>query len=75
MLLNIGVWGPASSHHEAFVMQNRAIEQKLRELGGLKRMYARGYYTEDEFWQIYNRQHYEALRVNYNATAATQRVW
>jgi Delta24-sterol reductase len=68
MLLNIGVWGPGSPDHDTFVMQNRAIEQKLRELGGLKWMYARAYYTEDEFWQIYNRQYYEALRVKYDAT-------
>lgn len=69
MLLNVGVWGPGPRHHDAFVMQNRAIEQKLRELGGLKWMYARAYYTEEEFWQIYNRPHYEALRVKYDATS------
>ncbi len=68
MLLNVGVWGPGSRDHDAFVMQNRAIEQKLHELGGLKWMYARAYYTEDEFWQIYNRQNYEALRAKYDAT-------
>ena len=68
MLLNVGVWGPGSRDHDGFIAQNRAIEQKLHELGGLKWMYARAYYTEDEFWQIYSRKHYEALRVKYDAT-------
>jgi Delta24-sterol reductase len=68
MLLDVGVWGPGPRDHDAFVMKNRAIEQKLSELGGLKCLYARAYYTEDEFWQIYNRPRYQALRVKYDAT-------
>ena len=68
MLLNVGVWGPGSTNHGSFVKQNRAIEQKLRELGGLKWMYARAYYTKEEFWQIYNKSHYDALRVKYHAS-------
>jgi Delta24-sterol reductase len=68
MLLNVGVWGPGPTNHQAFVAVNRRLEQKARDLGGLKWMYARAYYTEEEFWQIYDRKKYEAVREKYNAT-------
>ncbi|KAK5009380.1 hypothetical protein LTR39_004947 [Cryomyces antarcticus] len=68
MLLNVGVWGPGSSRYEEFVHQNRMLEDKVQELDGMKWLYAHAYYTEDEFWSIYDRQWYDALRAKYNAT-------
>ena len=67
MLLNVGVWGPGPTNAIDAVMANRKLEQKVQELSGLKSLYARAYYTEDEFWDIYNRQQYEALRAKYHA--------
>ena len=34
----------------------------------MKWLYAQTYYTEDEFWDIYDRKWYDALRVKYHAT-------
>lgn len=67
-LLNVGVWGMGSTDRGEFISQNRLIEQKVSELSGLKCLYAHAYYTEDEFWGIYDRKAYEALREKYNAT-------
>lgn len=67
-LLNVGVWGMGSTNREEFISQNRAIEQKVTELSGLKCLYAHAYYTEDEFWNIYDRKSYEALREKYHAS-------
>ncbi|KAF4780966.1 FAD binding domain-containing protein [Colletotrichum scovillei] len=68
-MLNIGLWGWGPSDPAEFVTKNRALEHKLRELGGMKWLYAHTYYTEDEFWQAYNNKSwYEALREKYNAT-------
>ncbi|TKA65382.1 hypothetical protein B0A55_10642 [Friedmanniomyces simplex] len=36
MMMNVGIWGPGPRRYEAFVAANRAIEQKTKELGGLK---------------------------------------
>ncbi|KAK5004652.1 hypothetical protein LTR60_006494, partial [Cryomyces antarcticus] len=54
--------------YEEFVHQNRMLEDKVQELDGMKWLYAHAYYTEDEFWSIYDRQWYDALRAKYNAT-------
>ncbi|KAI0597576.1 hypothetical protein F4775DRAFT_249097 [Biscogniauxia sp. FL1348] len=64
-MLNFGVWGPVP--HADHVRLNRDIEAKLRELGGNKTLYAQAYYTEDEFWQTYNRPAYDAVRARYHA--------
>lgn len=68
MLINIGVWGMGPANHDRFVQLNRAIEGRVGELGGLKCLYAHAYYTEEEFWTIYDRQGYDALRLKYHAT-------
>ncbi|KAF2172956.1 hypothetical protein M409DRAFT_62599 [Zasmidium cellare ATCC 36951] len=66
--VNVGVWGPGSTDYAKFISQNRQIEKKLRELGGIKWLYAQAFYTEDEFWQIYDKKWYDALREKYHAT-------
>lgn len=68
-MLNIGLWGFGPPRPDDFVQANRDLERKLRELGGMKWLYAQTYYTEDEFWQMYDRKWYDALREKYNATS------
>ena len=67
MMINIGVWGPGPRSRPAFVEKNRLLEAKVRELGGMKWLYAHAYYTEAEFWSIYDREGYDKLRVKYYA--------
>ncbi|KAK4543712.1 hypothetical protein LTR36_005357 [Oleoguttula mirabilis] len=66
--VNVGVWGPGSTDYARFVEQNRQLERKVRELGGIKWLYAQAYYTEAEFTDIYDRQWYDELRERYHAT-------
>lgn len=68
MLLNFGIWGPGPKDLEAFAEINRKLELKVDELGGKKCLYAHAYYTEEEFWNIYNRREYNELRAKYHAT-------
>ena len=67
MLINVGVWGPGPRTRPAFVQKNRELEAKVRELGGMKWLYAQAYYTAEEFWSIYDREWYDALRKKWNA--------
>ncbi|ORY68514.1 uncharacterized protein BCR38DRAFT_335181 [Pseudomassariella vexata] len=67
-LINFGVWRPGSRNREKFIRQNRELENKVHELGGKKWLYAYAYYTEEEFWNIYDRASYDALRAKYSAT-------
>ncbi|KAK5987776.1 Delta(24)-sterol reductase-like protein [Cladobotryum mycophilum] len=67
-MLNIGVWGWGPEDHDEFITKNRALEDKLIQLGGRKWLYAHTYYSEDEFWKVYDRPWYQALREKYSAT-------
>ena len=70
-MLNVGLWGNGPAQYDEFVRLNRDLECKLRELGGMKWLYAHTYYQEEEFWQIYDRKWYDELRVKYDATSLT----
>lgn len=66
-MLNIGLWGQGPRSADACIALNRDLEVKLRELGGMKWLYAHTYYDEEEFWDIYPREWYDVLRKKYHA--------
>ena len=66
-LLDIGIWGMGPRDARQFIKLNRDFEAKITELNGLKCLYAHAYYTEDEFWQIYDEKAYTELREKYHA--------
>jgi FAD/FMN-containing dehydrogenase len=41
---------------------HRLMEEKLRELGGIKTLIAHNYYGETEFWSIWNKPNYDAVK-------------
>lgn len=63
----VGVYGRGPSDPKAFVELNRKLELRSAELLGAKLLYARTYYTEDEFWTIYDKDVYEEMRKKYKA--------
>jgi delta24-sterol reductase len=73
-MLNVGLWGFGPAKHEEFVAKNRELEYKLRELGGMKWLYAHTYYEEKEFWEMFDSQWYNDLRKKYNAESLPS-VW
>jgi len=101
-ILNIGVYGvPTAEHwpsppphdkpsyHKTWKADNRAIEAKVKSLGGRKWLYAQNFYTETEFWGeisenaesksdigrtgVYDKHEYDALRRKYTCLAAASR--
>ena len=50
--------------------RNRMIEERVRALGGLKSLYSDSYYTEDEFWSVFDRRAYAALKARYDPRGA-----
>jgi hypothetical protein len=71
MYVNFGFWDVVTTRErrpEGFC--NRLIERKVRELGGIKSLYSDSYFTEDEFWAIYNRPAYAALKERYDPAGA-----
>jgi delta24-sterol reductase len=67
-IINVGVWGQGSRNRDKFIEVNRQLETRVRDLGGIKWLYAQTFYTDDEFWSIYDRKAYDALRSKYYAT-------
>lgn len=59
--IDVGLYGfslPSTSMEKI----TREVELKVKALGGRKFLYGRSCYTPDEFWQIYSKEDYEALR-------------
>jgi delta24-sterol reductase len=67
--INIGVWGPGPTKRERFAEVNRQLENKLGKLGGMKWLYAQVFHAEEEFWALYDRVGFDALRRKYNASS------
>lgn len=67
MLLNISIWGSGPGAGKESIDFDRSVERKIHSLGGQKWPYARTYYTEEEFWSIYDRKHSDRLRRKYHA--------
>ncbi|ESZ92461.1 hypothetical protein SBOR_7156 [Sclerotinia borealis F-4128] len=65
-LLNIGLWGYGKE--KDLIKANISLEQKLKQLGGMKWLYAQTYYNEAQFWEMYDRKWYDGLRAKYGAT-------
>lgn len=67
-LINIGVWSnEAFRDYDDFIAINRNVEQKVTELSGRKWFYGHSFYTEKEFWKIFDREWYESIRRKYHA--------
>ena len=66
-IINVGVWSAQIPDHEQFIQKNQQLERKVIELGGRKWSYAYSYFTEKDFWQMYDKSSYEVLRKRYHS--------
>jgi FAD/FMN-containing dehydrogenase len=65
--INFGFWDVVTDREpRAPGFRNRQVERKTAELGGLKSLYSDSYYTEDEFWSVYDRAAYVGLKARYD---------
>ncbi len=67
LYMNFGFWDMLPST-QAPGHYNRLVENKVRELGGIKSLYSNVFYSEAEFWNIIDRDHYRMLKQKYDAT-------
>ncbi len=51
---------------------NRLIEAKVSELHGKKGLYSDSFYTAEEFWNIYDKKAYDALKQKYDPQAQAE---
>jgi len=67
LYINFGCWDTIKSDQEEGYY-NRMIEKKVRELDGKKSLYSTSYYSQEEFWELYNKGTYDVLKAKYDAT-------
>ena len=61
--VNIGFWGTVHVGPDAVhAPRNRAIEQKVHELGGHKSLYSEAFYDRVTFDELYNTAHLAAVK-------------
>lgn len=65
LYVNFGFWGTVPTN-EPSGYYNRLIEKKVRELDGKKSLYSTSYFSQDEFWELYNRPEYNRLKERYD---------
>jgi FAD/FMN-containing dehydrogenase len=65
--VNFGFWDVVN-HREPTApgALNRRIERRVAELSGVKSLYSDSYYTEDEFWRLFDHDAYFALKRRYD---------
>lgn len=66
LMINFGFWDSVDSNGNWKGYFNRKIEKKVAELHGRKSLYSSSYYPEDEFWQEYNKEHYDLIKAKYD---------
>ena len=59
LFLDLAIYGMRQKSDANY---HRLIKEKLRELGGIKTLIAHNYYPEAEFWTIFNKANYAAVK-------------
>ena len=65
LYINFGFWDAVASS-KGPGHYNKLIETKVSELHGNKSLYSDSFYTPEEFWKIYNKHDYDALKAKYD---------
>lgn len=66
-LIDMGIWGSFQNKQHSIERTHRQFENSVSQAGGRKMLYADSYYTQDEFWNIYDLEWYNKLRNKYHA--------
>lgn len=59
LFLDIAIYGMIRNDGKNYY---KMIEDKLMEIGGLKTLISSNYYTEENFWEIWNKKNYYAIK-------------
>jgi len=75
MLIDVGIWGQTEKYMKNPVGINREFEIYLKKIDARKMLYAHAYYTQEEFWKIFDKKWYEGLRRKYSAEKMFPTIW
>jgi FAD/FMN-containing dehydrogenase len=67
LYVNFGFWDVIKGRKQYPAgYYNRQIEEKVAELGGMKSLYSDSYYSEEQFWKLYDKSTYDRLKQKYD---------
>jgi len=77
LYVNFGFWDVIRDRNRGLPdgYYNRLVEQKVKELGGIKSLYSDSYFSEAEFWSVYNKPRYDALKARYDPGGALKDLY
>lgn len=64
LYVNFGFWDVIKTLHDGY--HNRKVEKMVKRLCGLKSLYSSSYYSDEEFWELYNNNAYDRLKSKYD---------
>lgn len=73
LLINIGVYG-VPGYKASLAQLTQELERQTTAAGGKKVLYSRSIMTPEEFWRLYSRADYEALRQRYHAKGVWREI-
>lgn len=73
--IDVGVWGKVPGTTDEIIQMNKDLEDELIKSGGRKVLYAHQYYSEENFWKIYDKKWYEELREKYHANKVFPNIY
>ena len=59
LFLDLAIYGMKTDKKEHY---HKIIEDKLKEVGGLKTLISHNYYSESDFWKIWNKENYDKVK-------------
>lgn len=60
LFVDCAVYG--KENRDPLVDWSEVLEKKTYEMGGIKTLISRNHHSEDEFWRIFDKEHYEAAK-------------
>lgn len=67
LYVNFGFWGLVDTEPgQRRAHHNRRVEEEVTRLGGHKSLYSDSFYSEDDFWALYNGADYAGLKETYD---------
>ena len=59
LFLDLAIYGMKTDKKEHF---HKIVEDKLKDIGGLKTLISHNYYSEEDFWKIWNKDNYDKVK-------------
>jgi len=59
LILDLAIYGMRKKHDKNYY---KIIEDELMEIGGIKTLISSNYYSESDFWKIWNKKNYEKVK-------------